>query len=644
VKRERENNGVNGKHKSSVFLALTRLVWQLMLASARLSSRALPLTVYALPLTLCVPRLSAQLPEDEPEFPQEGEEEDSVGSDTVNTTARYLKEQAQLNVRVPVLPAVGVEGPRPPLTRIVFTHDSIEWANASTVSDLLTQVPGVYLWRGGYIGRPELVNFQGRGASSVEYFLDGIPYVAAGIDSIAVDPALFSLELLDRIEVQRWPGQLQVHLFTRQHDRLASRSRLAIARGDNNFARYDAELQRRFHSGIGFSLGADYLSSPTASGVKSDYSNTQLWAQGSYHPTSWVGLQYQLIRSAPNRRPFVVNTAGVNDTIGPGYKASRSDAQIRLSLRKRKDDLGPRADLIYSRSGWDGAGVDQQINQLGGYLTYRTPVLSLSGSAFHRTRWTPLDARVSVGLSPVGPLSASAELVHLRHFGGRASNYADVAAGVEPVRGLALTGTARIGTMVAAPAILTDPKQDVKDFQAALGWSRARLGFEVSYSRTSAFRPFGYADFPTVPQLAPAPATEWLTASVRLAPLPWITLETWYSDPRGVTPDGIPPKLSTSSATLRSKFLRKFPSGIFDLKLQLSMDSWSPGTIGRDPVGNPIHLRGATFFRSLIQFQLDRFSLYWDRGNLTSSKLTYVPGFAIPSLGSVFGVRWEFWN
>jgi hypothetical protein len=641
-KREREKNGVSGERVPLAAIVLGALRRTLFLFP--LTSLVSPLALSLLPLTLCVSRLSAQLPEDEPEFPQEGEEEDSVGADTINTTARYLKEQAQLNVRVPVLPAVGVEGPRPPLTRIVFTHDSIEWANAATVSDLLTQVPGVYLWRGGYIGRPELVNYRGRGASSVEYFLDGIPYVAAGIDSIAVDPALFSLELLDRIEVQRWPGQLQVHLFTRQHDRLASRSRLAIARGDNDFARYDAELQRRFQSGIGFSLAADYLNSPTASGVKSDYSNTQIWAQGSYHPTSWVGLQYQLIRSAPNRRPFIVNTGGVNDTIGPGYKGTRSDAQLRLSLRKSKDELGPRADLIYSRTGWDGAGLDQQIDQLGGYLTYRTPVFSLSGSAFHRTRWTPLDARVTVGLSPVGPLSASAELIHMTHFGGRASNYANLAAGLEPVRGLSLTGTARIGTMVAAPAILTDPKQDVKDFQAALGWNRARLGFEVSYSRTSAFRPFGYADFPNVPQLAPSSATEWLTASVRLAPLPWITLETWYSDPRGVSPDGIPPKLSTSAATLRSKFLREFPSGIFDLKLRLSMDSWSPGTIGRDALGNPINLRGATFFRSLIQFQLDRFSLYWDRGNLTSSKLTYVPGFAIPSLGSVFGVRWEFWN
>ena len=92
-------------------------------------------------------------------------------------------------------------------------------ATPPRVGDLLTQVPGVFLWRGGFIGRPEPVNYQGRGATSAEYYLDGLPYVAAGVDSIAVDPALFSISLLDRIEVERWPGLLRVHLFTRRHDR-----------------------------------------------------------------------------------------------------------------------------------------------------------------------------------------------------------------------------------------------------------------------------------------------------------------------------------------------------------------------------------------------------------------------------------------
>jgi len=60
--------------------------------------------------------------------------------------------------------------------------------------------------------------------------------------------------------------------------------------------------------------------------------------------------------------------------------------------------------------------------------------------------------------------------------------------------------------------------------------------------------------------------------------------------------------------------------------------------------GQPIPLRGATFFRSLIEVQLDRFTIYWDRVNLRANQETYVPGFLIPKFGSTFGVRWEFSN
>jgi hypothetical protein len=596
---------------------------------------ALPFTVHCL---LFTPFLFGQIADDDTTTIESEQ-------DSVSTTERFLKEQLQVNVRVPVLPTLGVEGPRPPLTRIVFTRDSMEWGHAATVGDLLTRVPGVFLWRGGYIGRPEPVSYQGRGGASAEYYLDGIPYVPAGVDSITVDPALFSISLLDRIEVERWPGQLRVHLFTKRHDRLAPSSRIAVARGDEDFARYEASLDRRFRSGLGFGLAADYLSSPTITGTSSDYSNTQVLAQGHYIPSERFGVQYRLLRSGPKRDPFVTTAGGVEDTIGLGYEAKRTDAQIRMTLKGRgREGLGPRADLIYARTGWDGGGADQQINQIGGYLTYQAPSFSVSGSAFHRTRWTPLDVRASMGWNPIPMFSTKGELVHQRHFGGRNSDYANLAAGLELARGLAITGTARIGKIVAAPAILTDTEQDVRDYQAALGWNRARLGFQVAYARTAAFAPPGYAEFSPIAGLAPAPRTEWITASARVAPLQWLTLETWYSDPRKVTPDGIPPTHSVATATIRSKFLRKFPSGIFDLKLSLAMESWGTGVIGRDALGAPVTLRGATFVRSLIQFALGGFSVYWDRVNLTSNNLGYVPGFEIPAFASNFGVRWEFLN
>ncbi len=569
---------------------------------------------------------------------------DSLAEDTVDYTARFLQAQGQVALRVPVLDRVQPPGPHTPFSRTVFSRDSIEWGHAQTVGELLTQVPGVFLWRGGFIGRPEPINYQARGASSAEYYLDGLPYVAAGVDSVAVDPALLSISFLERIEVERWPGLLRVYLFTRQHDRLAPRSRIAVARGDGDYARYEGALERRYQNGLGFALAGDYLNSPTASGFSSTYSNTQVFLQGNYIPTRKVGIQYQLLRSAPDRRPFVVNDPVPNDTIGPGFDAKRTDAQLRLSWRRTDGGLGPRIDLLYGRTGWDGAGIEQQVNQVGGALTYRAPTFALGASAYHRTRWTALDVRGTVGWNPVPQFTASAEAVHQRHYGVRNSDFDTQSAGLQPIHGVALTGSARIGNVVAAPAITADTAQEISDYEAAIGFERARLGLRLALSRTAAFSPFGYAEFPRIASIGAIPETEWVTAAARLAPLRWLTLEGWYSDPRDVTPDGIPPTHSLASATIRSKFLRQFPSGVFDLKLRFSVESWGTGVIGRDADGLPIRLGGATFFRSLIQIQLQSFHLFWDRGNLSASELTYVPGFELPAYGTVFGVRWEFLN
>jgi hypothetical protein len=565
-------------------------------------------------------------------------------ADTVDQTARYLRAVEQEEVRVPVLPQLDPIGPRPALTRLVFTRDSIEWMNGATVGDLLSQVPGVYLWRGGFTGRPELVNLQGRGATSAEYYLDGVPYVAAGVDSLAVDPALFSISFLDRVEVERWPGLLRVHLFTRRHDRLSPRSRIAIARGDREFARYEGDLERRFTGGVGFALSADYLDSPTASGVSSQYSNTQVWGQGGYVPSRRFGLQYQLIRSRPKRRAYTVAGGTASDTIGLGYTGTRTDAQFRLALRSRDDGNGTGLDVISARTAWDGEGIDQQINQIGGYLSYRAPAIALGASGFHRSRWTPLDLRATLGLAPVGPLSASAEGVLQHHCGGRSSKYVSLAAGLQPARGVALTGTARFGDLVAAPSILSDTTQRLRDYAVQLGWNRARVGLQAAYERTGAFSPFAYADFLQIPTLAPSGDVDWITLSARIAPLQWITLQSWYSDPTKGTVDGVPPTHSLTTATIRSKFWRQFPSGTFDLKLQFGMESWGRGTIGRDGTGAPINLRGATFFSSQVVIQLQSFTLYWNRSNISAAKLTYVPGFRLPAYGSNFGVRWEFLN
>ena len=57
--------------------------------------------------------LQAQIAEE-----QQDTVSDTLDADSISTTERFLKEQLQVNIRVPVLPRPGVEGPRPPITRI----------------------------------------------------------------------------------------------------------------------------------------------------------------------------------------------------------------------------------------------------------------------------------------------------------------------------------------------------------------------------------------------------------------------------------------------------------------------------------------------------------------------------------------------
>ena len=74
------------------------------------------------------------------------------------------------------------------------------------------------------------------------------------------------------------------------------------------------------------------------------------------------------------------------------------------------------------------------------------------------------------------------------------------------------------------------------------------------------------------------------------------------------------------------------------------MESWGTGVIGQDVNGVPIPLKGATFFRAMLQLRIGDFVAYYDRVNFQSSRLTYVPNLSVLRLASSFGVKWEFSN
>jgi hypothetical protein len=583
--------------------------------------------------------LHGQLP------PLPSEQDTVVRADTTDPTGLLLEKDEDTKVRLPVAPRMGTADLLPPHSRVLFPRDSIDFMNAETVGDVLSEIPGVFMWRGGWLGRAELPNFLGRGATSVEWIVDGVPYTPMGLDSLSVDPTTLPLGFVERIEVERLPGLLRVHLMLRQHNLLAPWTRIGVARGTYDQALYEGMLQKRARSGLGFALGASYTISE---GFKEFVGNSQIshgWLEGSYIPSERFGARVRYRLSAPERDPSYRETGTASDTVARALDGNRKDVEARVFLRQRPDLLGNQADFIISRSSWAlDSTLEQSLLRVGAVVSMRGPTRSLGASLWYGSRWTQLDARVRGGWSPTEHLSAAVEGALQQHTDSRNSRWVLLRGGLTLPLGASLSGAWRLGQQVARPKILGDTAQSLSDREIRFGFDRSWIGAEVSYTRLAQFQPVSFYQFAQIDSIATPGSVEWLTASARLAPRQWLTLQGWYSTPRRGEPEGMPPTHSMITATIRSKFLRTFPSGIFDLKLELAVENWGTGTLGRDVVGDPVTINGATFMRGLIQMRFSQFIIYYDRYNLANTRSSYIPGLRQPTQGYTFGVRWAFLN
>lgn len=557
-------------------------------------------------------------------------------------TGILLQSQEESKVTLPGYPRPGREHLLPATTRVVLPRDSIEYRNAETVSDILATLDGVYVWRGGWVGRAEQPNYFDRGSTSVEYLVDGLPLVAMGRDSVSVDPSLLPLSLIERIEVERLPGLLRVHLMLRNHELLPPRTRVGIGRGNFEQARYEGSFEKRFRSGLGMALAAEFLVNPR--GGRS-FEHSTGWFQLDYVPSPRFGIQARYMLHDTDREAEL--SRETSDTLTRAVVGGRSALTFRATARSRDDGLGYRLDVLAGR---DVASWDDSLRtgrwQGGMMLSRRGEDYSVGLSALYGDRWARLDTRARAGWTPLARLTVGVEGAYQTFDADRSAEWVLGRVGLRLPFDTDLAGSWRVGETVARPSIATDSAQEVSDWEVRMAWQRPRLGASVGYSRMGAFRPAAYWQFePVVDTIGPNPATEWVTVGGRVALRPWFTVSGWYREPlANAVPEGAPPGLGYAEAAIRSKFLRTFPSGIFDLKLAISMESWGTGVLGRGPTGEPVVLDGATFLRAQIQMQFHGFIFYLDRFNLSNSKKAYVPGLGMPGNAQTFGVRWTFLN
>jgi hypothetical protein len=188
----------------------------------------------------------------------------------------------------------------------------------------------------------------------------------------------------------------------------------------------------------------------------------------------------------------------------------------------------------------------------------------------------------------------------------------------------------------------------VDDRSVSLSWHSSFADLEGSFITNAPFRPASFDQYPSIAFITPSDLltrTDWVTVAGRVSPRQWISVSGWFSNPARYTPEGQPPKHAMIAATIQSKFLPTFRSGIFNLKLSVSMERWGAGVLGQTTDSTAISLPAVTYYRGYIGLQLGSFTAYYDRYNMQGNQnVAHVPGLLIPGFASTFAVRWEFRN
>jgi len=535
-------------------------------------------------------------------------------------------------------------GPLPKGARYIFTADSLLFSNARTLSDLLGHIPGVYIARGGWFGQAEIVLYGGRGPAALEVYWDGFPYLPLGRDSVYLDPARIPLAPLERVDVIVLPAMLQVYLVTARPRSTNPGTQIGILTGDQDIADYRAGYAVRTRSGFGVSLMADWnsLGNSSTTSTTTTFGSSDLWLKAEYVPPGGrVGASLQISSSSWHRNPST-------DGSVEGWRQDRRDRLLRVFLAAREDGLGARftATLATSALSHDTLAGPRAVSGASLELSQTWPRASVTALARFGAAGLPTQLEGRAGWMPIAPLTLAASARHARYAGGRSGSRAYLTAGLAlPLR---FSARAEFAWQrdVQAPFVRSDPAQQATDVAGWVRFDHRRLLIEVGRGRRDPFAPLGFAaGIKTVDSLHPTPLTEFVAAHASIRPLPGLELSGWYFDPQIGGGDFEPPHHARVSVTFYSKFWRVFKSGIFALRGELTVESWSRwGLAGIDSTGRQRVMGGATFAETNLELQLAGVTIFWIVRNVNAMRSSYVDGLGYPKSAQLYGARWFFTN
>ncbi|HJQ53622.1 MAG TPA: Plug domain-containing protein [Gemmatimonadaceae bacterium] len=514
---------------------------------------------------------------------------------------------------------------------------------ALSLVDLLDRIPGVTTFRSGWLSTPQTAMHNGD-FRRVRIFYDGLE-----IDNLdgrtrgVLDLSTIQLWSLEHLSIERTASELRIYMRSWRVDNTDPYTRVDVATGNEDTNLYRGFYGKRFDNG-GVLQFAGQQFGVSSSRVAGSGDALSLLARIGVAKKAW-SVDGFVLRHHPTRniqrgfsRPPVL-----------GLDATYTDAYLRASVGN--DNGGPWLTLTVGSLGFKGTtppdrGVgaaafgdtlerrasEAQYDLSGGLtlgpLRFEVGdrLRSILGASYN----TP-SARADI-VSPIGVVSGFAE-----HDGLRGVTNADVGIRAQPLPFLALSGS--VARSQAGSGVPT-----VGDVTALRGEAGIRLfgpwfsGGVIRADRRPGLAPVVYDTLLLPP--ATGELSAW-TASIRGPIGAGFGVDAWLErwSPRGpYTPE----YQSRSELNYSNNFIRRFPRGDFELRLSGVYEYRSH--VDFPLAAGDVRTEAERTVSAMLEIRIMRAVITYQQRNITAYQYPIVPGFEMPRVLAIYGVRWDFWN
>jgi hypothetical protein len=575
-----------------------------------------------------------------------------------------LAKRDSLHPKTPPRDSIKAPFARGPMPVPIEIGQSLVWERAQilatgalTVQDLLDRIPEVSGLRSGWIAAPMVSSFMGD-VRRVRVFFDGVEYDELDPRTGGVlDLTQVQLWVLDELRIERGATEVRIYCRTWRVDRTTPYTRTDISTGDQQTNMYRGFFGKRWDKGEGVQVAAQqYGTTPPLRGSPSSDATTLLgrlgWSRGGWSVDGFV------LRNNRNRGtifPQALRGVTFYDTL-PALQASRTDAYLRAGYGD--PEHGPWLQAIASSLGYN---IEHSTSSGFGSSTADTTK--------HDTTLFRAQYVVTGGITLGGLRLDAGERLRLNGAGGRLwtpSGRAEFVSGPLALSAFAegrgpdslsrVEGTARLTPLpfVSVLGAVGRSKDDhAPDSTSTANFLRAEaaIRFFGLWLGGGVVRREGLLLLPPIVFGPYAPVQEPLATGItaRIEGKLYKALRANITGIRWNDSSGFyrPRYQSRSEIYLATNWLSRFPSGNFGVLASVSHEyrsktlyplSQTTGSFVTTSVPD------SRVYNFHLEIRIVSAVLSYQFRNIRGDPYQLVPGYLMPRLTQIYGVRWEFWN